>query len=60
LQIEAVRRNLSDGWEVKLETSAHKPRSKLPASTSEREEVYSAQVVCDACGSANHIAEEMA
>jgi hypothetical protein len=33
---------------------------KLPSAISALEEVYSVQVVCDACGSANQIAEEMA
>jgi hypothetical protein len=60
LQTEAVRRKLSASQEVKMETPAHWPTLKLPSAINAREEGYSARVVCDACGSAKQIAEEMA
>jgi hypothetical protein len=60
LQTGAVRRKLSASQEVKMETPAHWPTLKLPSAINAREEGYSARVVCDACGSAKQIAEEMA
>jgi hypothetical protein len=60
LQTEAVRRKLSLGQQGKVEIQAHRPRLKLPSAISALEESYSVQVLRDACGSANQIAEEMA
>ena len=60
LQTEAVRRKLSASQEVKMGTPAQRPRMKLPSAINVREEGYRVRVVCDACGSAKQIAEEMA
>ena len=60
LQTGAVRRKLSASQEVKMGTPAHWPTLKLPSAINAREEGYSARVVCDACGSGDQIAKEMA
>jgi hypothetical protein len=60
LQTVAVRRKLSLGQEIKMEIPVHSTRLMFPSAISALEEGYRVQAVCDACGSANQIAEEMA